>query len=141
MGTAEAFSTGSPLFPRVGPDDIEALVRVGREIAFSPGEPIFEPGDEADAMFVVLDGQARVEVGGRFHQLERGAFFGEMALLAPEKRMATVRAIEQLRVLRIPADELRPLLLDRPQLGLSMLTTLVNRLREVEQRIDAWMAS
>jgi hypothetical protein len=35
----------------------------------------------------------------------------------------------------------RSLLLDRPQIALSMLRALALRLREVEQRVDAWMAS
>jgi hypothetical protein len=35
----------------------------------------------------------------------------------------------------------RPLLLDRTQIALSMLRTLALRPREVEQRIDAWIAS
>jgi len=117
------------------------VLRAGQEVSFAPGEAIFEAGDEANAMFIVLDGEAQVDVGGRFHRLQRGAFFGEMALLAPDRRLATVRAVEPVRTLRIPANELRSLLMDHPRIGLSMLRTLVIRLREVEQRIDAWMAS
>ena len=55
--------------------------------------------------------------------------------------MATVRAVEPLHVLKVYADDFRSLLLERPQIALSMLRTLALRLREVEQRIDAWMAS
>jgi CRP-like cAMP-binding protein len=92
-------------------------------------------------MYVVLDGEAQVDVGGRFHRLTRGTVFGEMALVAPGRRMATVRAVEPLHVLKVYADDFRSLLLERPQIALSMLRTLALRLREVEQRIDAWMAS
>jgi CRP-like cAMP-binding protein len=64
-----------------------------------------------------------------------------MALVAPCRRMATVRAVEPLHVLKAYADDFRSLLLNRPRIALSMLRTLALRLREVEQRIDAWMAS
>jgi CRP-like cAMP-binding protein len=126
---------------RLGPDDIEDLMRAAREVSFAPGESIFEVGDRAEAMFVVLDGEARVDVGGRFHRIIRGAFFGEMSLLAPDRRMATVRAVEPVRALKISVSDFRSLLADRPQIGLSIMRTLALRLQEVEQRIDAWMAS
>jgi CRP-like cAMP-binding protein len=121
--------------------DMDELGRIGQEVSFEPGEVIFDDGDEADSMFVVLEGEAQVEVGGRFHRLRRGDFFGEMALLAPARRMAAVRAVEPVRAVRVPADAFRSALLDHPSLAVSMLRTLVLRLREVEQRIDAWMAS
>jgi CRP-like cAMP-binding protein len=46
-----------------------------------------------------------------------------------------------MHILKVYADDFRSLLLDRPQIGLSILRALTLRLREVEQRIDAWMAS
>jgi CRP-like cAMP-binding protein len=129
------------LLDGVDRDDIEALLELGHEVSFAPGESIFDSGDEADAMDVVLDGEAQVDVGGRFRRLSGGAIFGEMALVAPARRMATVRAVEPSRALRVSATDFRSLLLDRPKIGLSILRTLALRLREVEQRIDAWMAS
>jgi CRP-like cAMP-binding protein len=64
-----------------------------------------------------------------------------MALVAPDRRMATVRAVEPMHVWKVYADDFRSLLLDRPQIPLSMLRALALRLREVEQRVDAWIAS
>lgn len=129
------------LLDGVDDGDIEALLEVGHEVFFAPGESIFDTGDKADAMYVVLDGEAQVDVGGRSHRLTRGTVFGEMALVAPGRRMATVRAVEPLHVLKVDADDFRSLLLDHPQIALSMLRALALRLREAEQRIDAWMAS
>jgi CRP-like cAMP-binding protein len=120
--------------------DLDEMRRIGREVSFGPGEAIFEAGDRADAMFVVLEGEAQVDVGGRFHRLRPGDVFGEMALLAPDRRMATVRAVEAVQALRVESEAFRSLLREHPELGVSLLRTLVLRLREVEQRIDAWMA-
>ncbi len=136
-GTAP--SSGA-LFAGFDSGDLDEMRKIGHEVSFGPGEVIFEAGDRADAMFVVLDGEAQVDVGGRFHRLRDGNVFGEMALLGPDRRMATVRAVESVRALRIEADALLPLLLERPELAVALLKTLVLRLREVEQRIDAWMA-
>lgn len=120
--------------------DLDELRRIGHEVSFGQGEVIFEAGDRPDAMFVLLEGKAQVDVGGRFHRLQHGDVFGEMALLSPDRRMATVRAVEPVRALRIDADAIFSLLREHPEVGIALLRTLVLRLREVEQRIDAWMA-
>jgi CRP-like cAMP-binding protein len=77
---------GRGLFGGLEPGDVEGIVGAGTPVSFSAGQAIFESGDEGDAMYVILRGEAQVDVGGRFHTLKTGDFFGEMALLAPGKR-------------------------------------------------------
>jgi CRP/FNR family cyclic AMP-dependent transcriptional regulator len=120
--------------------DLREIRRIGSEVSFGPGEAIFEAGDQADAIFVVLEGEAQVDVGGRFHRLGPGDVFGEMALIAPARRMATVRAVDRVRVVKVDGEAFRSLAHEHPELEDILLRTLVVRLREVEQRIDAWMA-
>jgi CRP-like cAMP-binding protein len=131
-------STG--LFKGLAPEDTNGILEAGERLSFPAGRAIFEAGDTGDAMFVIADGQARVDVGGRFHIMKPGDFFGEMALLAPGPRMATVKAETDVEALRIDADAFQAFLLAHPAVALSMMKQLVIRLREVEQRIDAWMA-
>jgi CRP-like cAMP-binding protein len=63
-----------------------------------------------------------------------------MALLAPGSRMATVNVESDVEAIRINAEDFQQFLLAHPAVALSMMKQLVIRLREVEQRIDAWMA-
>jgi CRP/FNR family transcriptional regulator, cyclic AMP receptor protein len=128
------------LFAGLGPDDLEAIGHVGASVTFAADQIVFTSGDEGDAMYVITDGEARVDVGGRFHIMKTGDVFGEMALLAPGPRMATVKAATELAALRVPAEAFQDFLLDHPRVALSIMKQLVVRLREVEQRIDAWMA-
>ncbi|HEX3211102.1 MAG TPA: cyclic nucleotide-binding domain-containing protein, partial [Actinomycetota bacterium] len=100
----------TPLFAGLDREHLEAVVSVGRRVSFQPGQAVVERGDPGDAMYIVLGGAAEVDVGGRFHRLERGDFFGEMAVLAGEPREATVKAVESLEALRIPADEFQAFL-------------------------------
>jgi sigma-B regulation protein RsbU (phosphoserine phosphatase) len=129
----------SMLFRGIEDRHLDEILQISREVSFAAGEAIFETGDPPNGMFVILEGEAQVDVGGRFHRLRAGDFFGEMALLAPDKRMATVRAVEPVRALQIEADAFQSYLLEHPQVAVSMLGTVVLRLREVEQRIDAWI--
>jgi CRP-like cAMP-binding protein len=130
----------TPFFARLSRDDLESILEVGRPATFDASEVICEQGEVGDAMYVLLEGTAEVDVGGRYHTLKPGDFFGEMALIAARKRMATVTAVEPVRALLIPADGFQAFLLEHPRVAVSMLAALVERLREVEQRIDALMA-
>ena len=131
-------STG--LFKGLAPADADGILQAGERLSFPAGQAIFEAGDPGDAMFVIASGQARVDVGGRFHMLKPGDFFGEMALLAPGPRMATVKAEADVEAIKIGAEDFQAFLLAHPAVAVSMMKQLVIRLREVEQRIDAWMA-
>ena len=132
---------GAPFFAGLSPDDLEGILRVGRPVSFEAGQAMVELGEPGDGMYIIVAGSAEVDVGGRFHTLTTGHFFGEMALITAGKRMATVKAVEHVEALKIPADEFQSFLLEHPGVALSMLKAIVERLREVEQRIDAWMAS
>ena len=129
----------TPLFAGLDREHLEAVVSVGRRVSYQPGQAVVERGDPGDAMYIVLGGAAEVDVGGRFHRLERGDFFGEMAVLAGEPREATVKAVESLEALRIPGDEFQTFLAANPQIATGMLKSLVERLREVQDRLDSWI--
>ncbi|HYJ60429.1 MAG TPA: cyclic nucleotide-binding domain-containing protein [Actinomycetota bacterium] len=140
MTTPEGSFPAHGIFAGLATEDLDALASVGEPASFEASSALFETGDAADAMYVITDGEAKVTVGGRFHILKAGDVVGEMAVLAPGKRMATVTAETPVRTLRVPGDAFQRFLLDHPAVALSIMKQLVIRLREVEQRIDAWMA-
>jgi CRP-like cAMP-binding protein len=128
-----------PLFAGVTKHDLQNILKIGELRSFEPGQSIVERGDLGDSMYIVLRGVAQVDVGGRFHQLKPGEFFGEMALVAGRKRTATVKAgDERLDALRIGSEEFQGFLLHQPRVAIAMLKGLVDRLREVQERIDSW---
>jgi CRP-like cAMP-binding protein len=129
----------TPMFAGLDREHLEAVLAVGRRVSFEPGQAIVERGDPGDAMYIVLSGVAEVDVGGRFHRLQRGDFFGEMAVLAGKPREATVKAAEPVEALRIPGDEFQAFLDANPQIATGMLKSLVERLREVQDRLDTWI--
>jgi CRP/FNR family transcriptional regulator, cyclic AMP receptor protein len=129
----------TPLFAGLDREHLEDVVAVGRRVSYDPGQVIVDRGDPGDAMYIVVGGAAEVDVGGRFHRLERGDFFGEMAVLAGKPREATVKAVEPLEALRIPADDFQRFLSGNPQIAVGMLKSLVERLREVQDRLDTWV--
>jgi monovalent cation:H+ antiporter-2, CPA2 family len=131
----------APFFAGLDASDLDGILAYGLPVSFGPGQAIVAQGDAGDGMYIIVSGTAEVDVGGRFHKLTTGNFFGEMALISAGKRMATVKATEPVEALKIPADGFQAFLQEHPTVALSMLRAVVERLREVEQRIDAWMAS
>jgi len=129
----------TPLFAGLDREHLDDVLAVGRRVSFEPGQAIVERGDPGDAMYIMLGGAAEVDVGGRFHRLERGDFFGEMAVLAGKPREATVKAVEPVEALRIAADDFQAFLAANPQVAVGMLKSLVERLREVQDRLDTWI--
>ena len=129
----------TPFFAGLRVEDLENVLGMGRHLHFDPGQSIVEEGDVGDGMYIVLEGKARVDVGGRYHDLGPGAFFGEMALIRRRKRSATVKAVEPVTAMMISAVDFRRFLLENPTVSIGMLEGLVDRLHEVQQRIEAWM--
>jgi CRP-like cAMP-binding protein len=83
----------TPLFAGLDRQHLQDVLSVGQRVSYEPGQAIVERGDPGDAMYIVVGGAAEVDVGGRYHRLERGDFFGEMAVLAGKPREATVKAV------------------------------------------------
>jgi len=127
-----------PVFAGVTRHDLENILKLGAIRSFEAGQAIVERGEPGDALYVILRGTVQVDVGGRYHDMKQGDFFGEMGVIARKKRMAKVKAAERVDVLRIGAEELENFLLHQPRVTLAMMKSLVERLREVQERIDTW---
>lgn len=91
-------------------------------------------GTPADAFYVVLSGNARVDVPGRPVALAAGDFFGEMALVDGEPRAATVTAVTDVLVLMIARAKFLKLLEAEPKVALAIMATLTRRLRDAQSR-------
>lgn len=79
-----------------------AIMRAGERPPvrrLAPGEHLTEQGEEADEIFLLLDGVLEVVVDGHVHaEIGPGAVLGERALLAGGRRTATLRALTPCRV-------------------------------------------
>ncbi len=71
------------------------------------GDVLVRQGDEADAVFLLFDGLLDVEIGGvPAARVGPGAIVGEAAGLAVKRRSATLRAVTDCRVARVPGAAL-----------------------------------
>ena len=114
------------------PDNVLADVAdLLEELEFSENETIFEKGDTGDSMYVILDGKVRVHDGERLlNYLGERDVFGEMALLDPEPRLASVTAVEATRLFRLDQAPFFELMSERPEVATGIIRVLTGRLRD-----------
>ena len=125
---------GLALFADLRDPDLEAIADPERERRFSEGERVLRRGLSGGGLFVILDGEAAVEIpGGEPRRLHRGDFFGEVSTLLQCKPTADVVATTALHTLEIPGSQLEELLLQYPQVGYRMLQTMARRIRDLLQ--------
>jgi MFS family permease len=82
-----------PAFAPLPPIALEAVARAASEVVVTAGQAVVTQGEPGDAFYAVVDGSFDITIDGRHvNTAERGASFGEIALLANVSRTATVTA-------------------------------------------------
>ena len=127
----------APLFAGLSTPDLERLADTVETQHLAPGELLLREGDPGDAMYVVVSGELEVtkRAGATEQPLARvgpGAIQGEIAALQGTERQASVRAITEVEVLRIPREGLLALLDSGPDAALALVRTVLERLRSLE---------
>lgn len=111
-----------------------------RRYEIKSGELALRAGDRGDSAYFILSGAVEVfiERAGQHVTLARlgkGEIFGEMAIIDPGPRSASVRAIEDTICIVTTYDDFTRSMAENPQLATEFLRTLVARLREANARI------
>jgi cyclic nucleotide-binding protein/N-acyl amino acid synthase FeeM len=104
------------------------------------GETIVRQGEYGDAAFVVVDGEVSVTVGSgpnahEVARLHRGELFGEIALLIPRPRSATVVAVTDVDLMVLDREVFLSELQNDPAVGIRLLETLGTRLADLDERL------
>jgi CRP-like cAMP-binding protein len=123
-------------FEELTDEDLARVAKIGQRRSFGSGEALVERDSDRGGLFVLLSGRASVEVGGASHELGPGDFFGEMALLGHTRRSASVTASEPVEALVIETIYFDPFLIQNPSVAVAILHGVVERLREVQDRVD-----
>src|SRR5688500_16875360 len=98
-----------PLLSDLAAGELETLASSARPLRFKKGARIFEEGAPADCCYALTAGKAHVVLSGEtgteilLHIITPPGLVGEMALLDRSVRSASLVAIEDCHVLRIPA--------------------------------------
>ena len=116
---------GIPLFSTLSDEERDLLVPVFTEHSFTPGHVIAREGTPGFGFFVIESGTATVTVRGEERTTYGpGDHFGEIAMLDPGPRSATVTASSDIKAYMLSAMEFRPLVHEHPALAWSMIQSV-----------------
>ena len=123
----------STLLAGMPPALIDAIAAAVEPVELGGGDVLFREGDPSDALYFVLSGRLRVQraqSGGVriVAEIVTGESVGEMAALTGDIRSATVVAIRNCRLARLPRAALERILRDHPQFLSPIAVLLARRL-------------
>lgn len=118
----------SPLFEGLSRKQLALLARLSDDLDVAAGAVLCKEGSRGQEFFVIIDGEAEVtKHGRRIATLGPGDFFGEIALLEPVNRTATVTAETPLRFFVISDRAFESVLDIDPTIERKLLRTLARR--------------
>jgi signal transduction histidine kinase len=127
----------TPLFAELPEDHLQRLAAGAKPMTLKAGDFLIIEGEQADDLYVVVSGELEVtkRSGNAEIPLARvgpGAIQGELAALERGQRTASVRALTETEVLRIPFEAVLDLLSAGPDAALGIIRTVISRLRGME---------
>jgi CRP/FNR family cyclic AMP-dependent transcriptional regulator len=116
---------------------LAAVAEGAAERRLATGEMLMEEGAVEAHLYAVVEGRVKVHRGDRtLVELGPGASVGELAVLVPAPRAASVTSLEPTLVLRVDKAVLDELLLDWPELAHGVIAELVARVRQTTEFAD-----
>ncbi len=108
---------------------------------YAAGETIFHQGDLGTDMFIIQEGEVHIikNLNGASHilsKLEKGDFFGEMALLENLPRTADAIAVTDVRALIINGTRFDEMLRKNPEVAVRIIRKYSQRLRDANTLLE-----
>ena len=120
----------------------QLFTRFGKKIP--PGTVLFHEGDRGEEMFILQSGKVKISkrirgVEKTLAMLEKGEFFGEMAILNDKPRSATAETVDECELLVIDRKTFDTLLRSNVEIAIRFIKRLADRLREANDQMEALM--
>ncbi|HEY8206330.1 MAG TPA: cyclic nucleotide-binding domain-containing protein [Myxococcaceae bacterium] len=139
-----------PLFEGLTNTQLQKIAGIATERKFEGSTSIFKEGDVGQEMYVILDGKVRIskQIPGAGEEalaiLERGQYFGEMAVIEDSPRSADAIAHIPCGLWVIGREQLDQLMFTDKDLAYVLLWTFVRtmseRLRETNEKLRSFFA-
>jgi CRP-like cAMP-binding protein len=127
-----------PMFRACGRKQLDLIARLADATTVDAGEALAREGRVGRELYVILSGTATVSrSGSTVATLGAGDYFGELALLDPAPRNATVTADTALEVLIIGPREFEAMLTEIPGLRWALLGGMAKRLHALDLAGDS----
>jgi CRP-like cAMP-binding protein len=123
-----------PLFSHCTKAELKTLARRTADINAEAGQVLIQEGHGAYDFFVIVAGEAEVSRSGQVvAKLQAGDYFGELGLLDPALRDATVTASTPMELIVLAQWDFEQALEEAPGMTRRLLAGMAQRLRKLDQ--------
>jgi CRP-like cAMP-binding protein len=112
---------------------------------FPKGHVLFHEGDDGEDMYIIQSGRVAIKKNVKdgdtvLATLEKGDFFGEMAILERLPRSATAEVVEEGDLIVIGGEMFGDMIKANPEIAVRMLRKYSIRLRDADRQIEQILA-
>jgi len=132
-----------PLFAHLKDAQLKAIASHCKKVLFKKGSVIFHKTDMSTDLYIVDAGRLKAMLSDDegdemvLAHFEKGAFFGELSLLDGKGRSATIVADTDSELSVLSQADFLGLLGKDPKISIALMTTLVERLRKADEKIES----
>ncbi|TAK12594.1 MAG: cyclic nucleotide-binding domain-containing protein [Anaerolineae bacterium] len=124
-----------PIFNSLEVDDLKYLAEIASEKVLQSGEYLVRQNELGDELFIIAEGEVSIwlNTGKKEEEVstgKEGDFFGEMSVLDSAPRSASILCTTPVRALKLEGRDFRMILRDRPEVSLTVLRGLSQRIRQ-----------
>lgn len=134
------------LFEALEESQLNAILSNASIESFPEGKIIFQEGEEATHLYVLMQGtidltvRSEAKIGFMASQVRReGGAFGVPSLIEPYRYNVTAKCLIFSKVLKIEADHIKKRMLEDPKMGVAIMKKLAliyfNRLNELRKGV------
>jgi CRP/FNR family cyclic AMP-dependent transcriptional regulator len=128
---------GISIFAEISDELLAELAFHAQIETANPGQYIMHKGDVGDTLYVIIKGKVVVEVDKKvLSEFGEGEFFGELAVLSPEPRSASIRVLEPSEFLTLKREDLIERFGFDPKLMSGIITALCDRIRKITKKMS-----
>ena len=124
------------IFAEIPEDYLVEVATALKEMRVRGGDEIFRKGDIGTSLYIIVNGKVRVHDGDKtVAYLEERDVFGELSLLDPEPRIASITAVEDCLLLRLDGRVLYELMSEQPGVAKGIIRMLCRRIRDLVNKV------
>lgn len=131
-----------PLFSGLSKDELAEIEQHGSVKSYKKNTIIINQEDETNSLYVILSGRVKVFISGDdgrdavLNQQGPGEYFGELALIDKQPRVASVMTLEPSRLMIISRDDFMRCLSAHPEIALNLINPLTERIRMLARNVS-----
>ncbi len=120
-----------PMFAALSKKELAAVLRAGGPLQYPAGHKVIREGTPGSELWVVISGDLTVSRDGdTVDTLGPGDFFGELAVIDPAPRNATITADTAVELVAIDGRRFWALMEQAPPVARKLMVHLARRVRE-----------